>query len=239
MALHKRRVYPYVLLLFMFIHLISVSHLFADILFISSTWLPSRHEALPVNEHHVCVKSKTICPCRYMYMNLAFGKRHLFTHMLFLFIFIELISVRHLFVCWYCGDSFNLTALQTRVVKLLLCAYYYYYYYYFIYLNSLLLLLLLLRHIFKQPITITITITRKIKTAYYYYYYYYFPYYYYYYYFSNYYNYFPDYYYYFPILLHYCWTKQTQHTQIIKTFITSLYHTLLQILSQKISDMYI
>ena len=105
----------------------------------------------------------------------------------------------------------------TRVVKLLLCAYYYYYYYYFIYLNSLLLLLLLLllRHIFKQPITITITITRKIKTAYYYYYYYYF---------SNYYNYFPDYYYYFPILLHYPWTKQTQHKQIIKTFITSLYH---------------
>ena len=89
-----------------------------------------------------------------------------------------------------------------RVVKLLLCAYYYYYYYYFIYLNSLLLLLLLLRHIFKQPITITITITRKIKTAYYYYYY--FPDYYYYYYFSNYYNYFLDYYYYFPILLHYC-----------------------------------
>ena len=89
--------------------------------------------------------------------------------------------------------------LPTRVVKLLLCAYYYYYYYYFIYLNSL--LLLLLRHIFKQPITITIT--RKIKTAYYYYYYYYFSdyYYYYYYYFSNYYNYFPDYYYYFPILL--------------------------------------
>ena len=85
----------------------------------------------------------------------------------------------------------------TRVVKLLLCAYYYYYYYYFIYLNSL--LLLLLRHIFKQPITITITVTRKIKTAYYYYYY--FPDYYYYYYFSNYYNYFPDYYYYFPILL--------------------------------------
>ena len=81
---------------------------------------------------------------------------------------------------------------QTRVVKLLLCAYYYYYYYYFIYLNSLLLLLLLLRHIFKQPITITITITRKIKTAYYYYYYYYFPDYYYYYYFSD---------YYFPILL--------------------------------------
>ena len=69
---------------------------------------------------------------------------------------------------------------RTRVVKLLLCAYYYY----FIYLNSL----LLLRHIFKQPITITIT--RKIKTAYYYYYY-----------FSNYYNYFPDYNYYFPILL--------------------------------------
>ena len=124
---------------------------------------------------------------------------------------------------------------NTRVVKLLLCAYYYYYY--FIYLNSLLLLLLLLRHIFKQPITITIT--RKIKTAYYYY----FPDYYYY--FSNYYNYFPDYYYYFspfyyfPILLHYCWTKQTQHKQIMKTFITSLYHTLLQILSQKISDMYI
>ena len=118
----------------------------------------------------------------------------------------------------------------TRVVKLLLCAYYYYYY--FIYLNSLLLLLLLLRYMFKQPITITIT--RKIKTAYYYYYY-----------FSNYYNYFPDYYYYFPILLllpillHYCWTKQTQHKQIIKTFITSLYNTLLQILSQKISDMYI
>ena len=64
-----------------------------------------------------------------------------------------------------------------RVVKLLLCAYYYYYY--FIYLNSLLLLLLLLRHIFKQPTTITITITRKIKTAYYHYYYYYFPDYYY------------------------------------------------------------
>ena len=144
--------------------------------------------------------------------------------------------------------------IATRVVKLLLCAYYYYYYYYFIYLNSLLLLLLLLRHMFKQPITITITITitRKIKTAYYYYYY--FPnyYYYYYYYFSNYYNYIPNYYYYFPILLllpmlllpHSITlllnqTNTTQHKQIIKTFITSLYHTLLQILSQKISDMYI
>ena len=111
---------------------------------------------------------------------------------------------------------------HTRVVKLLLCAYYYYYY--FIYLNSLLLLLLLLRHIFKQPITITITITRKFQTAYYYYYYYYLPDFYYYYYVFNYYNYFPDYYYYFPILLHYPWTKQTQHKQIIKTFITSLCH---------------
>ena len=49
---------------------------------------------------------------------------------------------------------------HARVVKLLLCAYYYYYYYYFIYLN--ILLLLLLRHIFKLPITITITrILRK------------------------------------------------------------------------------
>ena len=88
----------------------------------------------------------------------------------------------------------------TRVVKLLLCAYYYYYYfiylnslllllyYYIIYLNSLLLLLLLLRHIFRQPITITITITQNIKKAYYYYYY--FPDYYYYYYY-----YFPIYYY--------------------------------------------
>ena len=52
----------------------------------------------------------------------------------------------------------------------------YYYYYYIIYLNNL--LLLLLRHIFKQPITITIP--RNIKQAYYYYfpdyyYYYYFP----------------------------------------------------------------
>ena len=41
-------------------------------------------------------------------------------------------------------------------------AYYYYYYYYVIYLDSLLLLLLLLRYIFKQPITITITITPYI-----------------------------------------------------------------------------
>ena len=57
-----------------------------------------------------------------------------------------------------------------RVVKLLLCAYYYYYY--FIYLNSLLLLLLLLRHIFKRPITITITVNGNIWGAYYYYYYY-------------------------------------------------------------------
>ena len=54
-----------------------------------------------------------------------------------------------------------------RVVKLFLCAYYYCYYYYFIYLN--ILLLLLLRHIFRQPNTITITITRHIKKAYYYY----------------------------------------------------------------------
>ena len=53
-----------------------------------------------------------------------------------------------------------------RVVKLLLCAYYYYYY--FIYLNSL--LLLLLHHIFKQPITITITVTGNIWGVYYYYY---------------------------------------------------------------------
>ena len=55
----------------------------------------------------------------------------------------------------------------SRVVKLLLCAYYYYYY--FIYLNNL--LLLLLRHIFEQPITITITITGSIWPDYYYYYY--------------------------------------------------------------------
>ena len=48
-----------------------------------------------------------------------------------------------------CKDS-----LQSRVVKLLLCAYYYYCY--FIYLNSL--VLLLLHHIFKLPIIITITI---------------------------------------------------------------------------------
>ena len=59
--------------------------------------------------------------------------------------------------------------MSTRVVKLLLCAYYYYYYYYFIYLDSLLLLLVLLRHIFKRPITITITV--NIWGAYYYYYY--------------------------------------------------------------------
>ena len=58
-----------------------------------------------------------------------------------------------------------------RVVKLLLCAYYYYYYYYYylIYLNSLLLLLLLFRHIFKRPITITITVTGNVWGAYYYY----------------------------------------------------------------------
>ena len=67
------------------------------------------------------------------------------------------------YVCLYLNS--------TRVVKLLLCAYYYYDYYYFIYLNSL--LLLLLRHIFKRPITITITITGKVWGAYYYYYYFY------------------------------------------------------------------
>ena len=59
----------------------------------------------------------------------------------------------------------------TRVVKLLLCAYYYYYY--LMYSNNLLLLLLLLRHIFKGPITITITITGNVWGAYYYYYYFY------------------------------------------------------------------
>ena len=78
-------------------------------------------------------------------------------------------------------QKFVMMHVATRVVKLLLCAYYYYYYYYFIDWNCLLLLLLLLRHIFKHPITITITITRNIKHAYYYYYY--FPDYYYYYYF--------------------------------------------------------
>ena len=94
-------------------------------------------------------------------------------------------------------------------------AYYYYYYYYIIYLNSLLLLLLLLLEKLTQPINITITITSPtitititsptititsptitITSPFYY----------------------------LTILLHYPWTKQTQHKQIIKTFITSLYH---------------
>ena len=67
----------------------------------------------------------------------------------------------------------NLQQDISRVVKLLLCGYYYYYYYYFIYLNGLLLLLLLLHHIFKRPITITITVTGNVWGAYCYYYYYY------------------------------------------------------------------
>ena len=89
-----------------------------------------------------------------------------------------------------CGQHYSKSyeRVGIRVVKLLLCAYYYYYYYYFIYLNSVLLLLLLLHHIFKRPITITITVTGNVWGAYYYYYY------------------FPDYYYYdcyyFPIILH-------------------------------------
>ena len=103
----------------------------------------------------------------------------------------------------------------SRVVKLLLCAYYYYYYYYVIYLNSLLLLLLLekLRQPINTTITITsltitititsptITITSPIITI-------------------------TSPFYYFPILLHYPWTKQTQHKQSIKTFITSLCHSI-------------
>ena len=71
---------------------------------------------------------------------------------------------------YFCAFAFCVCVL-TRVVKLLLYAYYYCYYYYLIYLNSL--LLLLLRHIFKRPITITITVTGNVCGANYYYYYYY------------------------------------------------------------------
>ena len=60
-----------------------------------------------------------------------------------------------------------------------------------------------------EPITITITINRNIKKAYYYY--------------------FPDYYYYYSYyfyIYYYCWTKETQHKQITKsyskTFISSM-----------------
>ena len=104
-----------------------------------------------------------------------------------------------------------------RVVKLLFCAYYYYYY--FIYLNSLLLLLLLLHHIFKQPITITITITRNIEKAYYYYYY-----------FSNYY-----YYYYFLITITFIITFEPKkhntsrlQSNIQRLWLLPLYHTIPQ-----------
>ena len=104
-----------------------------------------------------------------------------------------------------------------RVVKLLLCAYYYYYYYYFTYLNSL--LLLLLRHIFKQPITITISITRNIKEAYYYY-------------FSDYYYY---YYYYFPTNITFIITVNPKNhstsrlqSNIQRHVLIPLYHTLPQ-----------
>ena len=117
----------------------------------------------------------------------------------------------------------SVTNLHTRVVKLLLCAYYYYYYYYyyFIYLDSLLLLLLLLSHIFKQPITITITITRNIKRAYYYYYY-----------FQDYY-----YYYYFPITITLIITVEPKkyntsrlQSNIQRPLLLLLYHTLSQTL---------
>ena len=87
------------------------------------------------------------------------------------------------------------------------------------YLN--ILLLLLLRHIFKQPITITITSTRNIKKTYYCYYY------------------FPDYYYYcyyyFPISITFIITVEPKkhntsrlQSNIQRPLLHPLYHTLPQ-----------
>ena len=74
-----------------------------------------------------------------------------------------------LWICLSGPGLLNYYSVPITITSNILTAYCYYYY--VIYLNSLLLLLLLLllRHIFKQPITITIT--RNIKKDYYYYYY--------------------------------------------------------------------